>query len=66
MFAWIEMVQSNPEYSNLLMMAVAGDIRGNDFIDSVSDLLDSNEDDKLNRRSNFKTAIESLGFRLVM
>jgi len=62
MFAWIELVQSNPAYSDNLQRIVDGKMGREDFIDVVSDILDSNEKDKMRRRSNFELAMNAVGY----
>ena len=58
-FMWIETVQLDPSYSDLLKGFVEGDIEQESFIDSITDMLGGR--DKRRRRLNFGDAIEALG-----
>jgi len=64
MFAWIELVQSHPDYSELLNSFVDGDTGDEEFISSIMSILGSKENDKIEMLSNFKLAIDALGIRI--
>lgn len=61
MFSWVEVVQSHPEYSVNLDKIADGDMGYEEFIDATSDILGSSDDDKIERRSNFKLAVDAIG-----
>mmetsp|Transcript_32531 Transcript_32531/g.56670 ORF Transcript_32531/g.56670 Transcript_32531/m.56670 type:complete len:1231 (+) Transcript_32531:177-3869(+) len=61
MFSWVEVVQSHPEYSVNLDKIADGDMGYEEFIDAISDILGSSDDDKIERRSNFKLAVDAIG-----
>ena len=62
LFMWIETVQLDPSYSELLRGFVDGEIKQESFIDSITDILGGR--DKLARRLNFGDAIEALGLKV--
>ena len=64
MFAWIELVQSRADYGDNLEKVVSEDIRREEFIDGVSDILGMNDMERESMRSNFKLAIEALGVKV--
>lgn len=64
MLFWVETVQSHPEYTHNLDKVADGGIGDEEFIDTVSDILGSDDDDKIERRANFKLALSALGISL--
>lgn len=63
MFTWIDTVQSNSIYSENLERVVEGDMSEEEFIDAVSEIVGSNDDERMKRRSNFQLAIDAVGVR---
>jgi hypothetical protein len=63
MFTWIDTVQSNSIYSENLERVVEGDMSEEEFIDAVSEIVGSNDDGRMKRRSNFQLAIDAVGVR---
>jgi hypothetical protein len=62
LFAWMESVQSQPDYSENLGKVVNGDMRADAFIDAISDSLGIRDKKKMDEmRSNFQLALESVG-----
>lgn len=59
---WIETVQLDPSYSELLRGFVDGEIEQESFIDSISEMLGGRE--KRLRRLNFGDAIDALGINV--
>lgn len=62
LFMWIETVQLDPSYSELLRGFVDGEIEQESFIDSISEMLGGR--DKRLRRLNFGDAIDALGINV--
>lgn len=62
LFMWIETVQLDPSYSELLRGFVDGEIEQESFIDSISEMLGGRE--KRLRRLNFGDAIDALGINV--
>lgn len=62
MFVWIEQVQENELYSEMLDMFVSGGMSPEDrlLIDVVSDILDGGRN-KDERYENFQSALEAVG-----
>ena len=60
MVAWIEVVQSHPQYSQLLEEYVADEIGDDEFIDAVSDMLGS---DVTLMQKNFELAGDAVGLK---
>ena len=64
MIAWIELVQNHPDYSDNLEQYVDGAMSDDEFIDAVSDMLDSRREDvRKSLRANFRVAIDAVGAR---
>ena len=61
MVAWVQVVQSHPDYSVNLQLYLDGEIEDVGFIDSVSDMIDSRENERVEMRANFKWAVEAVG-----
>lgn len=63
LFVWIELVQSNPDYSDYLDNYVEGTLGDDAFIDAISDILGSGEDERIAMRSNWALAVDALGVK---
>jgi len=63
MVAWIEVVQSHPQYSLLLEEYVADEIGDDEFIDAVSDMLGSDDKEKTTMQKNFELAGDAVGLK---
>ena len=61
LFSWIDLVQSHRAFSDNLDKIADGNVGEDEFIDAISDILGSSENDKIERRSNFKLAVNALG-----
>ena len=61
MVAWVQVVQSHPDYSVNLKLFLDGEIEDVGFIDSVSDVIGSRENERVEMRANFKSAVEAVG-----
>lgn len=62
MFGWIEQIQAHPEYSDNLISIVDREINEDEFIDLVSDIVGSSEQDRIARRANFQLALKALRY----
>ena len=63
MIAWIEVVQSHPEYSEKLDSYVDTGMVDDTYINTVIDILGLKDEDAEEMRSNFDLAIEAVGVR---
>ena len=63
MFAWVDLVQPHSDYH--LDKVVDGDMRGEMFVDLVSDILGHNDRDRISMRANFKLALQALGITTI-
>ena len=63
MVAWIEVVQSHPQYSLLLEEYVADEIGDDEFIDAVSDMLGSDDKERTTMQKNFELAGDAVGLK---
>ena len=63
MVAWIEVVQSHPQYSLLLEEYVADEIGDDEFIDAVSDMLGSDDKETTTMQKNFELAGDAVGLK---
>ena len=63
MVAWIEVVQSHPQYSLLLEEYVADEIGDEEFIDAVSDMLGSDDKERTTMQKNFELAGDAVGLK---
>jgi len=64
LFTWVELVQSQSQYSENLDTIAEGGMAKEIFIDAVSDILGSSEEDRIVIRSNFEDAVDALGLSL--
>ena len=63
MVAWIEVVQSHPQYSQLLEEYVADEIGDDEFIDAISDMLGSDYKERTTMQKNFELAGDAVGLK---
>jgi len=63
MVAWIEVVQSHPQYSLLLEEYVADEIGDDEFINAVSDMLGSDDKETTTMQKNFELAGDAVGLK---
>ena len=63
MVAWIEVVQSHPQYSQLLEEYVVDEIGDDEFIDAISDMLGSDDKERDTMQKNFELAGDAVGLK---